>query len=166
MVGRMLVRPAGVQLDLNGVVKGRGRRPPRATASSQRAATTRDAESTTSHFPAAMRFGSRAAGSRRAGSRGAAGCAPAPGSTIWSTRAAAGRPSRLGPTWPSTRARASRPTSRNRISYTLWRRLHSLNFAVWIAATAHGLGAGTDFGSTAFLLMYALCAGQSPPLPW
>jgi len=45
---------------------------------------------------------------------------------------------------------------RKRISYSLWRRLHYLNFAVWIAATAHGLGAGTDSGSTAFLLMYAV----------
>jgi sulfoxide reductase heme-binding subunit YedZ len=44
---------------------------------------------------------------------------------------------------------------RKRISYSLWRRLHYLNFAVWIAATAHGLGAGTDAGSRAFLLMYA-----------
>ena len=33
------------------------------------------------------------------------------------------------------------------------------NFAVWIAATAHGLGAGTDSGSTALLLIYALTAG-------
>jgi sulfoxide reductase heme-binding subunit YedZ len=48
---------------------------------------------------------------------------------------------------------------RKRISYTLWRRLHYLNFAVWIATTAHGLGAGTDSGSTAFLLMYAISAG-------
>jgi sulfoxide reductase heme-binding subunit YedZ len=45
---------------------------------------------------------------------------------------------------------------RKRISYTLWRRLHYVNFAVWIAATAHGLGAGTDSGSTAFLLMYTV----------
>jgi sulfoxide reductase heme-binding subunit YedZ len=44
---------------------------------------------------------------------------------------------------------------RKRISYSLWRRLHYLNFAVWIAATAHGLGAGSDTGSRAFLLMYA-----------
>ena len=48
---------------------------------------------------------------------------------------------------------------RKRISYPLWRRLHYLNFAVWIAATAHGLGAGTDTGSPAFLLMYAGTAG-------
>lgn len=48
---------------------------------------------------------------------------------------------------------------RKRISYSLWRRLHYLNFAVWIAATAHGLGAGTDSGSAAFLLMYATTVG-------
>ena len=53
--------------------------------------------------------------------------------------------------------------------YSLWRRLHYLNFAVWIAATAHGLGAGTDSGSTAFLLMYAVDGGRDrnarrPPL--
>ncbi len=47
---------------------------------------------------------------------------------------------------------------RKRISYALWRRLHYLNFVVWIAATAHGLGAGTDSGSTAFLLMYTVTA--------
>lgn len=45
---------------------------------------------------------------------------------------------------------------RKRISYALWRRLHYFNFVVWIAATAHGLGAGTDSGSTAFLLMYTV----------
>jgi sulfoxide reductase heme-binding subunit YedZ len=48
---------------------------------------------------------------------------------------------------------------RKRISYSLWRRLHYLNFAVWIAVTIHGLGAGTDSGSTVFLLMYAVTAG-------
>ena len=48
---------------------------------------------------------------------------------------------------------------RKRMPYSVWRRLHYLNFAVWIAATAHGLGAGTDSRSTAFLLMYALTAG-------
>jgi methionine sulfoxide reductase heme-binding subunit len=48
---------------------------------------------------------------------------------------------------------------RKRISYSLWRRLHYLNFAVWIAATIHGLGAGSDSGSTAFLLMYASAIG-------
>ena len=48
---------------------------------------------------------------------------------------------------------------RKRISYSLWRLLHYLNFAVWIAATAHGLGAGSDTGSPPFLLMYAGTAG-------
>jgi sulfoxide reductase heme-binding subunit YedZ len=48
---------------------------------------------------------------------------------------------------------------RKRLSYFIWRRFHYLNFAVWIAATAHGLGAGSDSGSTAFLLMYAITSG-------
>jgi methionine sulfoxide reductase heme-binding subunit len=48
---------------------------------------------------------------------------------------------------------------RKRISYSLWRRLHYLNFAVWIAVTIHGQGAGTDSGSAVFLLMYAVTAG-------
>ena len=45
---------------------------------------------------------------------------------------------------------------RKRLRYSLWRRLHYLNFAVWAAATLHGLGAGTDSGSTAFLILYAI----------
>ncbi len=48
---------------------------------------------------------------------------------------------------------------RKRLRYSTWRRLHYLNFAVWAAATLHGLGAGTDSGSTAFLLMYAMTIG-------
>lgn len=36
----------------------------------------------------------------------------------------------------------------------VWRRLHYLNFAVWIAATGHGLGAGTDAGAGWFLTLY------------
>jgi sulfoxide reductase heme-binding subunit YedZ len=48
---------------------------------------------------------------------------------------------------------------RKRLRYSVWRRLHYLNFAVWAAATLHGLGAGTDSGSTAFLLMYAMTVG-------
>jgi sulfoxide reductase heme-binding subunit YedZ len=38
----------------------------------------------------------------------------------------------------------------------VWRRLHYLNFGVWIAATAHGLGAGTDPGSVWLLSLYAV----------
>lgn len=48
---------------------------------------------------------------------------------------------------------------RKRISYSLWRRLHFLTFAVWIAATAHGIGAGSDSGSTAFVFMYLVTGG-------
>ena len=48
---------------------------------------------------------------------------------------------------------------RKRISYSLWRRFHYLNFAVWIAATGHGLGAGTDSGSTLFLILYGVTVG-------
>jgi len=33
---------------------------------------------------------------------------------------------------------------RRRLPYTCWRRAHYLNLAVWTAATAHGLGSGTD----------------------
>jgi sulfoxide reductase heme-binding subunit YedZ len=33
---------------------------------------------------------------------------------------------------------------RRRMPYRYWRRAHFLNFAVWAAATAHGLGSGTD----------------------
>jgi sulfoxide reductase heme-binding subunit YedZ len=43
---------------------------------------------------------------------------------------------------------------RARISYQTWRRLHYLNFAVWTAATAHGIGAGTDTGSFPFAVVY------------
>jgi sulfoxide reductase heme-binding subunit YedZ len=48
---------------------------------------------------------------------------------------------------------------RKRLSYSTWRRLHYLNFAVWGAVTLHGLGAGTDSGSTAFLILYAVTVG-------
>lgn len=34
-----------------------------------------------------------------------------------------------------------------RLSYDVWRRLHYANFAVWLAATLHGLAAGTDRGT-------------------
>lgn len=34
-----------------------------------------------------------------------------------------------------------------RLSYTFWRRAHYVNFGVWIAATLHGLGSGTDRSS-------------------
>ena len=40
---------------------------------------------------------------------------------------------------------------RDRLPYTVWRRAHYLNLAVWTAATIHGLGSGTD-RSTPWLL--------------
>jgi DMSO/TMAO reductase YedYZ heme-binding membrane subunit len=43
---------------------------------------------------------------------------------------------------------------RTRIGHRTWRRLHYLNFVVWIGATAHGLGAGTDKGSLPFAVVY------------
>ena len=43
---------------------------------------------------------------------------------------------------------------RTRIGYRTWRRLHYLNFVVWIAATAHGIGAGTDTGVLSFTAVY------------
>ena len=48
---------------------------------------------------------------------------------------------------------------RKRISYRLWRRLHYLNFVVWAAASAHGLGAGTDRGSAWLIGIYLSAIG-------
>ena len=48
---------------------------------------------------------------------------------------------------------------RKRLRYSTWRRLHYLNFAVWGVATLHGLGAGTDSRSSAFLIMYSVSVG-------
>jgi hypothetical protein len=33
---------------------------------------------------------------------------------------------------------------KRRLPYTVWRRAHFLNFPVWLLATLHGLGSGTD----------------------
>ena len=43
---------------------------------------------------------------------------------------------------------------RKQLGYRTWRRLHYLNFAVWIGATAHGIGAGTDSGVLSFTVVY------------
>jgi predicted ferric reductase len=48
---------------------------------------------------------------------------------------------------------------RKRISHRVWRRLHYLNFAVWLAATWHGIGAGTDSGSAWLLWIYVGAIG-------
>jgi methionine sulfoxide reductase heme-binding subunit len=46
---------------------------------------------------------------------------------------------------------------RDRLPYTVWRRAHYLNLAVWTAATIHGLGSGTD-RSTPWLLALFLAS--------
>jgi DMSO/TMAO reductase YedYZ heme-binding membrane subunit len=43
-----------------------------------------------------------------------------------------------------------------RLPYASWRRLHYLNFAVWGAATVHGIGAGTDRNSVWLLALYGV----------
>jgi sulfoxide reductase heme-binding subunit YedZ len=47
---------------------------------------------------------------------------------------------------------------RRRLPYRFWRRAHYLNFAVWSAATLHGLGSGTDHTAPWMLLLYAASA--------
>ena len=47
-----------------------------------------------------------------------------------------------------------------RLSYRTWRRAHYLNFAVWAAATVHGLGAGTDRSAVWLLLIYVVAIGS------
>jgi methionine sulfoxide reductase heme-binding subunit len=43
-----------------------------------------------------------------------------------------------------------------RISYRFWRRAHFVNFVVWVAATMHGLGSGTDRSAAWLLVVYAV----------
>jgi methionine sulfoxide reductase heme-binding subunit len=47
---------------------------------------------------------------------------------------------------------------RRRIPYRFWRRAHYLNFAIWTAATLHGLGSGTDRSAPWLLLLYSASA--------
>jgi sulfoxide reductase heme-binding subunit YedZ len=44
---------------------------------------------------------------------------------------------------------------RDRLPYRFWRKAHYLNFAVWGAATFHGLASGTDRSAPWFLALYA-----------
>jgi hypothetical protein len=44
---------------------------------------------------------------------------------------------------------------RDRLPYAFWRRAHYLNLAVWAAATAHGLGSGTDRSTPWLLALFA-----------
>ena len=45
------------------------------------------------------------------------------------------------------------------ISYRFWRRAHYVNFAVWAAATFHGLGTGTDRSTAWMLAIDAVAVG-------
>jgi hypothetical protein len=47
----------------------------------------------------------------------------------------------------------------SRISYSFWRKAHYANFAVWGAATLHGLGSGTDRSTPWLLTIYAISVG-------
>lgn len=56
---------------------------------------------------------------------------------------------------------------RRRLPYTFWRRAHYLNFAVWSAATLHGLGSGTDRSAPWALGMYAAAVSMvSAAIVW
>ena len=45
---------------------------------------------------------------------------------------------------------------RSRLRYRWWRRAHYANFAVWTAATLHGLGSGTDRSAPWMMAVYAV----------
>jgi methionine sulfoxide reductase heme-binding subunit len=49
---------------------------------------------------------------------------------------------------------------RRRLPYRTWRRLHYLNLAVWVAATLHGIGSGTDRSSPWLLVIYAVAVAS------
>jgi sulfoxide reductase heme-binding subunit YedZ len=49
---------------------------------------------------------------------------------------------------------------RKRLGHVRWRRVHYLAFGVWIAATAHGIGAGTDAGAGWLRGLYVVSIGS------
>ncbi|HET8752542.1 MAG TPA: hypothetical protein VFM43_08470 [Gaiellaceae bacterium] len=49
---------------------------------------------------------------------------------------------------------------RKRLGHTRWRRIHYLTFAVWAAATVHGIGAGTDAGAGWLRVIYVVAVGS------
>jgi sulfoxide reductase heme-binding subunit YedZ len=56
---------------------------------------------------------------------------------------------------------------RKRLGHSRWRRIHYLTFAVWAAATAHGIGAGTDAGAEWLRLLYVVSIGSvAAALAW
>jgi sulfoxide reductase heme-binding subunit YedZ len=56
---------------------------------------------------------------------------------------------------------------RRRLQYRTWRRIHYANFAVWSAATVHGLASGTDRSAPWSLALYTLAGGAvSAAIVW
>lgn len=56
---------------------------------------------------------------------------------------------------------------RDRIPYRLWRRAHYANLVVWLAATVHGLGSGTDRSAGWMIAIYAVSvAGVTAAVTW
>jgi len=49
---------------------------------------------------------------------------------------------------------------RKRLGHVRWRRVHYLTFGVWIASTAHGIGAGTDAGAGWLRVLYLVAIGS------
>lgn len=49
---------------------------------------------------------------------------------------------------------------RTRIPYRAWRTLHYLNFAVWTAASVHGMLAGTDRSAPWLAILYGVAVGS------
>ncbi len=49
---------------------------------------------------------------------------------------------------------------RKRLGHVRWRRVHYLTFGVWIAATAHGIGAGTDASAGWLRVLYVVSIGS------
>ena len=47
-----------------------------------------------------------------------------------------------------------------KLSYRFWRRAHYVNFAVWVAATLHGIGSGTDRSTPWMLAIFAVAVGM------
>ncbi len=47
---------------------------------------------------------------------------------------------------------------RGRLAHRWWRRAHYANFAVWTAATLHGIGSGTDRSTPWMIALFAVCA--------
>ena len=48
---------------------------------------------------------------------------------------------------------------RRSLPYSFWRKAHYVNFVVWVAATLHGVGSGTDRSSPWFLALYGIATG-------